>query len=507
MTAPQVASSDRMECREGSLIYRFDESFISFLWGRAQLDSLASYSCGTKTQPLCDPHTLCSSSDRLLKSLSRTLTPAHFFLLPFFSSVLPSMTLSTLFFSSSQMTHWHSPHFHAYFPTANSYPAILADMLSGALACIGFSWIASPACTELEMVMMDWLAKMIQLPEHFLFSHEGPGGGVIQGTASEATLVTLLAARNKTLATNPTTGSIDCPEILGRLVAYCSEQAHSSVQRASLLGAVKMRSLPTGPDLSLRGETLANAIQVDRENGFTPFFVVATLGTTSTCAFDNLEELGRVCVREGLWLHVDAAYAGSSFVCPEFRRFMKGIDLADSFNMNPHKWLLVNFDCSTLWIKDASHVVDSFNVNPVYLRHEMQGKVPDYRHWQIPLGRRFRSLKMWFVFRTYGQKGLQAYIRKHVALAKEFEQKVLSDSRFELFCPVELGLVCFRLKGSNEMNEQLNQLINANRKIHVTPTHVQDSFVLRFAVCAVSTESPDIEFAWQEILLHADSLL
>lgn len=373
-------------------------------------------------------------------------------------------------------------------------------MLSGALACIGFSWIASPACTELEMVMMDWLAKMLHLPDHFLFSHEGPGGGVIQGTASEATLVCLLAARNRVLNTNPATGSIDCNERIDRLVAYSSEQAHSSVSRAALLAAVKMRSLPTDQNLSLRGAQLSHAIHQDRENGFIPFFVVATLGTTSTCAFDDLKEIGQVCEREGIWLHVDAAYAGASFVCPEHRRHLKGVEFADSFNTNPHKWLLVNFDCSTLWIKDASHLVDAFSVNPVYLRHEMQGKIPDYRHWQIPLGRRFRSLKMWFVFRTFGLKGLQRYIRKHVALAKEFEQKVRSDPRFEIFSPVELGLVCFRLKSSNEMNEKLNQMINSSKRIHVTPTRVHDVFVLRFAVCAASTESQDIDFAWNEII-------
>ena len=404
------------------------------------------------------------------------------------------------------MTHWHSPHFHAYYPTANSFPSILADMLSGALACIGFSWIASPACTELEMVMMDWLAKMIHLPEHFLFTHEGPGGGVIQGTSSEATLVTMLAARNKSLSTNPGTGSIDCSEPVGRLVAYCSDQAHSCVERAALLAAVRFRSLPLDENMSMRGETLARAIREDRESGFVPFYVVATLGTTSTCSFDNLQELGEVCTSEGLWLHVDAAYAGSSFVCPEFRHLMSGVDLVHSFSMNPHKWLLVNFDCSALWIKDASCLVDAFNVNPVYLRHEMQGKVPDYRHWQIPLGRRFRSLKMWFVFRSFGVTGLQAYIRKHVALAKLFERKVTSDERFELFCPTRLGLVCFRLKGSNEKNEQLNNSINACKRIHMTPTRVRDTFVLRFVVCAESTESTDVDFAWQEILTHANGL-
>lgn len=304
------------------------------------------------------------------------------------------------------MTHWHSPNFHAYFPTANSYPSILADILSGSLACIGFTWKSSPACTELEMIMMDWLAKMLSLPSYFLFSSKGKGGGVIHGTASEATLVALLAARNRILSSNE---NIDPT----KLIAYCSEQAHSSVERATLLGGVKIRLIkPNSVSLSLESEEVVKAINQDKENGLIPFFFVATLGTTSTCAFDNLVEIGPIASENNLWLHIDAAYAGSAFVCPEFRDKMAGIEYADSFSMNPHKWLLVNFDCSAVWFKDASNVVDSFSVNPVYLQHEMQGKVPDYRHWQIPLGRRFRSLKMWFVFRTYGVKGLRQHIRK-----------------------------------------------------------------------------------------------
>ena len=335
------------------------------------------------------------------------------------------------------MTHWHSPNFHAYFPTANSYPAILADILSGSLACIGFTWKASPACTELEMVMMDWLAKMILLPSYFLFSSKGKGGGVIQGTASEATLVALLAARNRILTSDE---SIDS----SKLIAYTSEQAHSSVERAGLLGGVKIHFVKANPvNLGLEGSALEEAINEDKSKGLIPFFIVATLGTTNTCAFDNLAEIGPVANQNNLWLHVDAAYAGSAFICPEFRDKMAGIEYADSFNMNPHKWLLVNFDCSTLWFKDASHVVDSFSVDPVYLKHEMQGKVPDYRHWQIPLGRRFRSLKMWFVFRTYGVKGLRQHIRKvsldslclsiqfHLSLAaSQPRQGVRKDGRF-----------------------------------------------------------------------------
>ena len=418
------------------------------------------------------------------------------------------------------MTHWHSPHFHAYFPTANSYPAICADMLSAALGCIGFTWIASPACTELEMVMMNWLGKMMNLPEKFLFSPGSRGGGVIQGTASEATLVCLLAAKSKKLSEShehhhdhdkkrlQRLESTTQEPNAGKLVAYASNQAHCSVERASLLAGVIMRLLPADQDLSMRGEILQKAIEEDRKKGLVPFFVVATLGTTSTCSFDNLYEVGQVARDHDLWLHVDAAYAGSSFICPEHRHWMRGIEFADSIDCNPHKWLLVNFDCSTLWIRDASYVVDSFNVDPVYLKHEMQGKIPDYRHWQIPLGRRFRSLKMWFVFRSFGVTGLQAYIRKHVSLAKYFEQLVEQDARFEVCFPVHLGLVCFRLRGqSNDVNEQLNHAINDSKVIHVTPTRVNDQFILRFAVCAKSTEKHDIDFSWREIQSQAEKVL
>jgi aromatic-L-amino-acid decarboxylase len=349
---------------------------------------------------------------------------------------------------------------------------------------------------------MDWLGKMLNLPKEFLFSDPGKGGGVIQGTASEATLVTLLAARNK--AMDQRKGD---HEVLSKLVGYSSDQAHSSVERAGLLGAVKIRGLPSDRDLSLRGSVLAEAVARDRANGLVPFFVVATLGTTSSCSFDNLLEIGKVCAKENLWLHVDAAYAGSSFICPEFRSPLNGIEYADSFNTNPHKWLLVNFDCSTLWIKNRDYVVDAFNVNPVYLRHDKQGQIPDYRHWQIPLGRRFRSLKMWFVFRLYGVKGLQAHIRKQVDLAHEFKELVLKDSRFEVTFPVTMGLVCFRLRGSNEINEELVKLINDRKRIHLTPTTINGQYIIRLAICAKSTESKDVTFAWNEILDLSESLL
>ncbi|XP_070583283.1 aromatic-L-amino-acid decarboxylase isoform X3 [Erythrolamprus reginae] len=313
------------------------------------------------------------------------------------------------------VTHWHSPYFFAYFPTANSFPALLGDMLSGGLGCIGFSWASSPACTELEAVMLDWLGKMINLPSQFLAGKGGEGGGVIQGTASEATLVAMLAARTKAIHRiqldneNMTLG-----EIIGRLVAYTSDQAHSSVEKDVLIAGVKIKQVPTDNCFSVRGSTLRKIIDADKDAGLIPFFLCATLGTTTCCSFDNLLELGPICNEENIWMHIDAAYAGSAFICPEFRYLLNGVEYADSFNFNPHKWLLVNFDCSTMWVKKRLDLTCAFKIDPVYLKHDHDESVciTDYRHWQIPLGRRFRSLKMWFVFRMYGVSGLQEHIRK-----------------------------------------------------------------------------------------------
>ncbi|KAK7576159.1 hypothetical protein V9T40_012445 [Parthenolecanium corni] len=406
------------------------------------------------------------------------------------------------------VTHWHSPRFHAYFPTANSYPALVADMLSDAIACIGFSWIASPACTELEVVMLDWLGKMLDLPVEFLACSGGRGGGVIQGTASEATLVALLGAKAKMIKKiKEEDPKIEDNAIVSKLVAYASEQAHSSVERAGLLGGVRFRLLPTDDEYKLRGSALQDAIHEDREKGLIPFYAVATLGTTSVCSFDNLDEIGVVCQKENVWLHVDAAYAGSAFICPEYRYLMKGIERADSFNFNPHKWMLVTFDCSAMWLKNPEYIVNAFNVDPLYLKHDQQGAVPDYRHWQIPLGRRFRSLKLWFVMRIYGVTNLQAHIRTQIAHAQEFADFVRSDSRFEIVGEVIMGLVCFKLKGSNEINEKLYKAINASGKIHLVPSKIKDLYFLRFAVCSRYTQSPDIRFSWDEIKYLAGQII
>ncbi|XP_053697040.1 histidine decarboxylase [Sabethes cyaneus] len=399
------------------------------------------------------------------------------------------------------VTHWQSPHMHAYFPALNSFPSLLGDMLADAINCLGFTWASSPACTELESIVMNWLGKMIGLPDEFLHipgvSH---GGGVIQTTASEATLVCLLAGRTLAIRRfhEHTPGQQDA-EINARLVAYCSDQAHSSVEKAALIGLVRMRFIEADDGLSLGGRALEEAINEDIKQGLIPFWVCATLGTTGACAFDNLQEVGEVCARYKIWLHVDAAYAGSAFICPEFRIWLKGINRADSIAFNPSKWLMVHFDCTAMWVKNSGALHRTFNVEPLYLQHENSGLAIDYMHWQIPLSKRFRALKLWFVLRSFGIKGLQKHIREGVRLAQKFEALVLADHRFEIPAVRHLGMVVFRIRGENHLTEKLLKRLNHRGNLHAVPASLKGKYVIRFTVTSTRTTSEDILKDWYEI--------
>ncbi|KZC08499.1 Histidine decarboxylase [Dufourea novaeangliae] len=407
------------------------------------------------------------------------------------------------------VTHWQSPHMHAYFPALNSPASLLADMLADAINCLGFTWASSPACTELETIVMNWLGKMIGLPEEFLHRPGGSGGGgVIQTTASEATLVCLLAARTRAIRDVQQNEPDRLPaEINSRLVGYCSDQAHSSVEKAGLIGLVRMRYIESDDELSMRGEGLLEAIIRDRADGLLPFFVCATLGTTGACAFDNLKEVGQVCVENGLWLHVDAAYAGSAFVCPEFRGWLQGIEYADSIAFNPSKWLMVHFDCTAMWVKSSQALHRTFNVDPLYLKHENSGLAIDYMHWQIPLSKRFRALKLWFVIRNYGITGLQKHIREGVRLAQKFEALVLADARFEIPAARHLGLVVFRLRGENNLTERLLKKMNTRGRVHCVPAALHGKYVIRFTVTSTNTTNEDILRDWAEIRNTANEIL
>lgn len=407
------------------------------------------------------------------------------------------------------VTHWQHPRFHAYFPAGNSYPSILADMLSDALGCVGFSWAACPAMTELEIIMLNWFGKMIGLPEEFLpLTEGGKGGGVIQSSASECNFVSLLAARFEVMKElRQRFPFVEEGLLLSKLIAYCSKEAHSSVEKACMIGMVKLRILETDSKFRLRGDTLRIAIQEDRNLGLIPFFVSTTLGTTSCCSFDVLSEIGPVCERNELWLHVDAAYAGSAMICPEFRYLMNGIEYAMSFNTNPNKWMLVNFDCSTMWVKDRFKLTEALAVDPLYLQHSWMEKSIDYRHWGIPLSRRFRSLKLWFVIRAYGVEGLQTYIREHVRLAKRMEAFLKADPMFEIIGDVVMGLVCFRMRGNDYRNQQLLMRLNSSGRIHMVPASLDNRFVIRFCVCAENATDSDIDKAYSIISQAAQHTL
>ncbi|XP_059170037.1 aromatic-L-amino-acid decarboxylase-like [Physella acuta] len=350
------------------------------------------------------------------------------------------------------MVHWQHPNFHAYLPIGHSYTAVLSDMLADGLGCVPFSWASSPAGVELEHLVLDWVGKMVGLPEHFMNS-SGQGGGCIQGSASECVLVALLSARHRTIQGLKTTHPHrDNVELLSKLVAYSSKLAHSCVEKAALIGFVKLRQLEHDENFSLRGDVLEKAMQEDIQLGLVPFFVCASLGTTTCGSFDNLQEVGEVCTRHGVYLHIDAAYAGGAFVCPEFQHFMSGVEDADSFCLNPYKLLQVSVDGSMMWVKNAKTLTSSLTVDPLYLKHKHGDESLDIRHWGIPLSRRFRALKVWFVIRTYGLEGLQARIREHVRLGKYFEGQVAADERFEVVAKVTLGLVCFRLRVSSVLS-------------------------------------------------------
>lgn len=407
------------------------------------------------------------------------------------------------------ITHWQSPHMHAYFPALNSPASLLGDMLADGLGCLAFTWASSPACTELEIIVMDWLAKLIGLPEQFLHvASRGKGGGVIQTTASESTLISLLAARTEAFRRyRERLGDVADAEINNMLVAYTSDQAHSSVEKAGIIGLVQMRYIESDDKFSLRGDRLTDAIRRDKEKGLIPFFLCATLGTTGACAFDNIKELGPICEKEGLWMHIDAAYAGSAFICPEFRHWLEGVEYADTIAFNPSKWLMVHFDCTAMWVKNSESLHRTFNVNPLYLKHENTGLAVDFMHWQISLSKRFRALKLWFVLRNLGAKGLQQHIRHGVELAEEFESLVQSDDRFEIPAKRNLGMVVFRIKGKNKLTKNLLKKINSSGKLHCVPSLLKEKYIIRFTVASPQTTIQDIRNDWDLIQRMSSQLL
>jgi aromatic-L-amino-acid/L-tryptophan decarboxylase len=389
------------------------------------------------------------------------------------------------------ITHWQHPAFFAYFPANASGPAVLGDLLSSGLGVQGMLWATSPAVTELETVVMDWLAELLGLPERFR------GHGVIQDTASSAVLCAVLAALHRVSG-----GSVRVDGVRDRYAVYLSPETHSAGEKAvriAGLGDAAIRLLDVDPDaLSVTADSLRRAVDADRAAGITPLLVLATVGTTSTTAVDPVRALGELCRAEGIWLHVDAAYAGVAAVCPELRWLNDGLELADSYATNPHKWLLTNFDCDAFWVADPDALVGALSVLPEFLRNAAtdSGAVIDYRDWQVPLGRRFRALKLWAVLRWYGAEGLREHIRSGVGLAQELAGWIRDDPRFEVVAPHPLGLVCLRLVAGDAATEALLRAVNESGEAYLSHTRVRGRYVLRVSIGATLTERRHVEALW-----------
>ena len=401
------------------------------------------------------------------------------------------------------ITHWQSPNFFAFFPANTSAPSILGELLSAGLGVQGMLWATSPACTELETHVLDWLVDMLDLPSKFKSS--GSGGGVIQDTASSAALCALLAARER--ATGFVSNEQGCD---GKLVAYTSTQAHSSIEKAvkiAGLGRKNLRLIDVDENFALRPELLLAQIQKDRADGLIPCFVSATVGTTSSNGLDPLRAIGEICHEENIWFHVDGAMAGTAALCPEFRHIQDGVELADSYCFNPHKWMFTNFDCDCFFVADRAALIKTLSILPEYLRNQAteSGAVIDYRDWHIPLGRRFRALKLWFVIRHYGVDGLQHHIREHVNLAQQFSRWVTESADFELAAPAPLNLVCFRHRGGDEINRQILERLNRSGDIYLTHTLLNGKFTLRLCIGQTQTATRHVERAWKLIQAASQS--
>lgn len=394
------------------------------------------------------------------------------------------------------ITHWQHPSFFAYFPGNSSYPAILGELATAGLGVQGMSWVTSPACTEVETLMIDWMQELLGLPEKFR-STTTAGGGVIQGSASEATLTSILAARWRA-----TGGEVNVTGDTTKLVAYATSQAHSSIEkglRLAGIGTAHLRIVPHDDAFAMLPDELARLVAADRAAGLTPFWVCATAGTTSSLAFDPIPLIGPIARRENLWLHIDAAMSGIAALAPEHRWVNDGLEFADSYCTNPHKWMGVNFDCDLFYVADRAALLGALSILPEYLRSAAAetGAAIDYRDWQIPLGRRFRALKLWFTIRSGGVDDAIAMIRRHVSLTQELASWVVIDDRFEIVAPHPLNLLCIRLVAGDAATDALISAANDSGKALFTRTVLDGKVACRISVGGRATEAAHVIAAWE----------
>ena len=460
-------------------------------YGHELVDWLADYMDQVETYPVVPAVKPGEIKSQIPASPPAAKEPMETIIADFRDLVLPGIT------------HWQHPGWFAYFPANNSPPSVLAELLTAGLGAQCMIWQTSPAAAELEELVMQWLREMLNLPEGM--------AGCIQDTASTATLCALLTARETATGYTSNREGFRHP-----LTVYSSEETHSSIEKGvkiAGLGSEAIRWIATDDNFAMIPQALEKQIIEDKESGRHPCCVVATIGTTSSTAIDPLEDIGRICRRHNVWLHVDAAFAGTAAICPEMRHILNGIEYADSFVFNPHKWMLTNFDCSAYFVKDPGALVQTFEIHPEYLKTGKDAVVKNYRDWGIQLGRRFRALKLWFVIRSYGVEGLKTMVREHLRLARLFAGWLDSDTRFETMAPVPLSLVCFRLNDGrpetqlNELNTALLQRINATGKVFLTHTALKGQTVLRMMIGQRTTTEKHVQLAWEIIMEKARELL
>lgn len=388
------------------------------------------------------------------------------------------------------ITHWQSPNWFSYFPANSSGPSILGEMTAAGLGVQGMLWSTSPAATELETVVVDWMADLIGLPT--AWKTTGPGGGVIQMSASDSAHLAMVTARELARHRAP----------LDRMVVYASDQTHSSVEKgARIAGFTNFRTIPTDDAYAMSPNALEDQLAADRADGLVPVFVALTVGTTATTAVDPIRQLAEIAKRVGMWVHVDAAYAGSAMICPELRHYQDGLELVDSYTFNPHKWMFTNFDCNLYYVADRKPLIDAMSILPPYLRNEatLSGKVIDYRDWHVPLGRRFRALKLWFVLRHYGAEGIRHHIREHIALAQDLAARLVGDPRFELVAPHPFSLVVFRHSHGNDATRKLADALNATGRVSLTATTLGETRAIRVSIGQTNTGKDHVDALWQLI--------
>ncbi len=400
------------------------------------------------------------------------------------------------------ITHWQHPGWFAYFPANNSPPSVLAELLTAGIGAQCMIWQTSPAAAELEEVVMEWLKKMLGLPEGM--------EGCIQDTASTATLCALLTARERATGFQSNLKGLREP-----LTVYASQETHSSIEKDVKIagfGKEYLRYIPTDDCFAMIPHKLEEAILEDKAQGFKPTCVVATIGTTSSTAVDPLEPIGEICSRHQVWLHVDAAFAGTAAILPEKREILRGAEHMDSFVFNPHKWMFTNFDCSAYFVKDPGLLIRTFEIHPEYLKTGVDAKVKNFRDWGIQLGRRFRALKLWFVIRTYGVEGLREMIREHLRLAQLFKGFVEEDPRFELMAPVNFSLVCFRFNDGrpddrlDQINEKIIEQVNSSGRVFLTHTSLGGKYTIRMAIGQRTTREDHVRKAWDIIRESAEKV-